>query len=453
MKGFSLVLFTFLCTTVYGGKICEIKVSGNKHTKEHIILRELTFKLYDDIFPEKYKELSEQSQNNLLNTSLFNFATVSLCDSLDFTKVSITVVERWYIWPEVLIKFQDRNFTEWLRNRNFSRIDYGIYVSHLNFRGRQEKLQLQFRTGFNKKIGLLYRVPYLTSTMKAGLSIGLSYNTQNEVFTSIDDQNKMVYTKNPEKLLFERYNVHVEYKRRNNLYLWHYLMADYQDLRLKNDLQAMNESYFNGRNNLRFFVLTYMIKDDHRDSKNYPLNGYYADLEIKQNGIGIDKSELNITRIKGNYRKYFFLRSRWYFSFGSYAEAFSSKDIPFFLQDGLGFNRYVRGYEPYVIFGQYSGTLKANLKYQLVTPKSFTVPLIKSEKFSKVHFSIFNNIFIDGGYVHNKINNLKRFNNDLLLAAGTGLDFVTFYDLVWRFEYSINKYKEHGFYISFVAPI
>jgi outer membrane protein assembly factor BamA len=453
MKYSLYVIFSVCMISSQAGIVKKINLSGNKTTKRHVITRELTFLINDTIDKTKYEEHIKQSQYNLLNTALFNFATITFKDTLDYTKVNIEMVERWYIWPEILLKFQERNFTEWLKNRDFSRIDYGVYISHFNFRGRKEKLQLQFKTGFNSKIGILYSTPYLSAKSKSGLSVGISYNTQNEVHTGIDSTNKMVYTKVTEGILLEKYRFHFQYNRRSNLYTMHYLMADFEDMRLKNELQEVNHIYAIGENQLRYVSVTYKFKNDQRDSKNYPLNGYYTDIEIKKYGIGIDQSGLNITKFTANYRNYLFLSSRWYLSYGTFAEMFSSEDIPFFIQDGLGFNQYVRSYEPYVLFGQFSGTAKLNLKYQILTPKLYTVPLIKAEKFSKVHFALFTNVFVDAGYVHNKITSLKRLDNELLLGTGAGLDFVTFYDLVWRFEYSINKYKEHGFYLSFVAPI
>lgn len=35
--------------------------------------------------------------------------------------------------------------------------------------------------------------------------------------------------------------------------------------------------------------------------------------------------------------------------------------------------------------------------------------------------------------------------NQLIYGGGIGLDFVTYYDMVFRLEYGINKFKELGF--------
>ena len=103
-------------------------------------------------------------------------------------------------------------------------------------------------------------------------------------------------------------------------------MADVDDMRLKNELRYIKSVYAIGGNRLSFVTLTYKVKNDERDSKNYPLNGYYADIEIKKHGIGIDQPNLNITKFTLNYRNYYFLKSRWYLSHGFFAEAFSFRD-------------------------------------------------------------------------------------------------------------------------------
>ncbi len=448
-----LILFTIiLYSSSYAGIISEIKVEGNKETKDYIIYRELTFELGDTLLQDDYSLQKKQSENNLLNTSLFNFASISICDSGRYTKVKIKVIERWYIWPQVILSFQDRNFTEWLKTANFYRVDYGVSFSHFNFRGRQERLKFQFKSGFNKNAGLKYEIPYLTKSLKAGLKINLSYNSQSEVFTTVDSSNIMSFT-NSDNVLLESFEGHLEYSRRNNLYFRNYYKVSFKSMKLHNELIDQQDEYFGGQSSLNLVTLAYMFKNDHRDSKNYPLVGFYHDLEIQQSGIGIDKSNVNVTRVASDFRRYYYLRSRWYLAYSAYAQAYSSEDAPFFIRDGLGFRHYVRSYEPYVVYGQFSGLAKASLKFQLLTPKVHTIPYLKTEKFNKLHYAIFSNVFIDGGYVQNNRASKSRLNNEFLLGGGFGLDFVTFYDLVFRAEYSINKYKEHGFYLSFVAPI
>ena len=60
---------------------------------------------------------------------------------------------------------------------------------------------------------------------------------------------------------------------------------------------------------------------------------------------------------------------------------------------------------------------------------------------------VYPNIFIDYGYVNNTyiIENRSKLSNRLIYGAGFGLDFVTYYNMVIRFNYAINDRKERNF--------
>ncbi len=81
---------------------------------------------------------------------------------------------------------------------------------------------------------------------------------------------------------------------------------------------------------------------------------------------------------------------------------------------------------------------------------------IKTEKFSKVHYAFYINLFTDIGFVYEAYRDpaLKNtFENELLVGYGIGLDFVTYYDIVIRLEFSANNKWEKGVFLHFRAPI
>jgi len=75
--------------------------------------------------------------------------------------------------------------------------------------------------------------------------------------------------------------------------------------------------------------------------------------------------------------------------------------------------------------------------------------LIGNNQFSTVPLQIYIKTHFDTGWASDRsFGDLSpRMNDTLLYGAGFGLDFVTFYDAVIRFEYTINHFKEHGFYL------
>ena len=60
-----------------GHQISKIIITGNKITKESIILRELSFKKGDLIDISKLEKIEDESKVNLTNLNLFNFITIN----------------------------------------------------------------------------------------------------------------------------------------------------------------------------------------------------------------------------------------------------------------------------------------------------------------------------------------------------------------------------------------
>ena len=73
---------------------------------------------------------------------------------------------------------------------------------------------------------------------------------------------------------------------------------------------------------------------------------------------------------------------------------------------------------------------------------------LKSKTYGKIPFRIFLKGFADVGYAYNRNNiNINPLNNKFLYSGGVGIDIVTIYDVVLRFEYSINQRGESGFFV------
>ncbi len=47
----------------------------------------------------------------------------------------------------------------------------------------------------------------------------------------------------------------------------------------------------------------------------------------------------------------------------------------------------------------------------------------------------------------------NQYNNKLLFSWGLGVDVVSYYDLVLRFEYAFTSFGSHGFFFGFGMPI
>ena len=177
---------TFKQSTAFQAKnlkiVNQIIIVGNKTTKQKIILRELEFKSGDTLTNQEFSVAITQSKKNILNTSLFNFAKfdVALIDSVN-ANVIIQLTERWYVFPLPIFEIDDNNFNTWFRTKDLSRINYGMHLTHYNFRGRKEKLILTAMYGFTERYRIRYEVPYLTASQKLGLAVDISYNRRDEI--------------------------------------------------------------------------------------------------------------------------------------------------------------------------------------------------------------------------------------------------------------------------------
>ena len=435
--------------------ISNIFIVGNKITKPAIIIREILFHEGDTIAAINLPQLIKQSRENLLNTALFNFVTI---DTSTVTpgkiNISIDVIERWYIWPAIYLKINERNFNVWWKTKDLRKIDYGIALSWLNFRGRNESLDLLVRNGFDESFGLSYHLPNINKSKTLGLNVngGILYNHE---VAYISEDNKQVYINDANHYLQKNIYGGVSFTFRRNIFNIHYLQLSFNDYKFYDTLLHLNPDFIS-QDHLQYFTIDYLFRSDHRDIKAYPLNGYYFDIEAVKNGLGILKEEnVDVAYIHMSVRKFWKLHKRWYFAGEINSKVSSGSFQPYFFERGLGYgNDFVRSYEYYVVDGQNYVLLKSNIKYELVPTHVKNLKFIPYKKFSKFFYAFYLNWLIDAGYVGNRqatgSNNLS---NRPLMGTGLGLDFVTYYDKVIRFEYSINKMGQSNFFLHFVAPI
>jgi len=132
--------------------IDDIVISGNEVTHESIILRELVFSIGDTIEKMKLLPALQRSKDNLLNLALFNFVNLNI-KHLDNNRIDviIDVTERWYIWPVPILEYADRNFSTFIQNKDWEKINYGVWLKWSNFRGRNELFTGKVRLGYVKE--------------------------------------------------------------------------------------------------------------------------------------------------------------------------------------------------------------------------------------------------------------------------------------------------------------
>jgi len=438
--------------------IHNIIIEGNKQTRPSIIIRELKFANNDTISLNRLKDLLIASKENVFNTKLFNIVTLDTAfigNSL--VDITISVIERWYIWPIPYFEISDRNFNVWWETKDFSRLTYGIDLTFSNVRGRNETMKILTHFGFNQKYGFTYTIPYLNRKQTIGIGFGADVELNHEVGVETAD-NEVVYYKDvsnfPKQLIF----AYTEMIYRPNIYTYHTFRIAYNQYYFSDTIIRIPGFSLANSNSQIFGSLYYQFKNDHRDVQYYPLTGFYFDLEFIH---CFPYSFTHNTYLKVNARKYWQIYNQWYFASGLTVKISVENEQPYFLSRGLGYGReFVRGYEYFVVDGQHFLLWKNNFKFAIIPQRLIKLGFLKSSKFNTVPLALYVNVFSDLGYVyhysteaddHGDLGNSLQ--NSLLLGYGTGLDFTTYYDLVIRCEFSMNLFGKPGIYLHFIAPI
>jgi outer membrane protein assembly factor BamA len=437
--------------------IRSIFIKGNKVTKRHIIIRELSFREGDTISYGELIKKMEASKKNLLNTSLFNFVTIdTINSSANITDINISVAERWYTWPGPIFELADRNFNVWWETKDPERINYGFFLYRDNFRGRKERLTFYFKFGYTQQYGISYSVPYLDKRQRSGLGFGVSWSKNHEVnFGSLD--NRQLFYQDPVKYIRRDFLSRINYTYRRNIYHSINLEARYFEGRIADTVTDLEGNYYaKDKSLMQYFTLDLFYRNDHRDSKAYPLKGYVFDAEIVQNGLGIlQNEEVNNWNLYGGIRGFFKLGGRFYQALGVKGKISGGPEQPYVMTRGLGYRgEYIRGYEYYVIDGKNYVLGRAGTKFCIIKPRVKVFESIPFERFNKFHYALYAEAFFDAGYVDHPDDPWENgLTNHWQYGTGVGLNYVTYYDFVLRLEYSFNKLKEHGVFLHLAAPI
>jgi outer membrane protein assembly factor BamA len=439
-------------------RINNIQLSGNKITYSKIILRELALKKGDKLCAKQLQKGIQKSKENLQNTSLFNF--VDIRDSsyveqgVNQIDIYINLAERWYIWPMPVFELAERNPNAWWLTKDFSKINYGMFFTWENFRGRREALKLIVQGGYDEKFGFHYDIPFINKAQTLGIILGAGLLRNHEVtYNTIN--NKPVRYRDKDYIRHQYY-AYAALNLRKNIHTSHYFELAFDAHQYGDIVFQLNPQFeINSNQDIRYLSLTYFYKNDHRDSRTYPLKGYYLDGILLKRGLGIlPKTSVNLLSLTTNLRKYWQLSDHWYFASGFTGRIANTSKNPYFLNTGLGYSRdFVRGYEYYVVDGQNFALVKTDLKYGLFQNKITKLPVLPS-KFSKIEWSVYLSFYLDAAYSTTEIPQISNtLQNEALLGYGAGINLVSYYDIVIRFEYSANRMGEKGLFISFMASI
>jgi outer membrane protein assembly factor BamA len=434
--------------------IRDIHLECNHKTIDRIILRELQYRAGSRIAKQGINVELQREASKIFNTNLFVLAEVFHFpvqgDTIDLI---VSVVEKWYIYPVPIFELADRNFNEWWqqRGRDLDRTVFGIRFTQQNFRGRNEDLKLTLQLGFTRKIEFEYNIPYIDRRQTVGLNFRVFYdNNKNLPYRT--DNHKLSFLRMDE-VLRERFSAEVGMFKRSQFYNTHFLDLRYHQQRVADTIVQLNPEYFmDGRTQFRYAELVYTFNRDIRDMAAYPLKGMLLRLTVNQKGLGAF-DDLNQFSLAGLYAKFVELGKHFYYSGSLRGYASFPRRQPFVEMRTFGYqSQFPRGYDLFVIDGQHWGVWKNTGRFRLLS-HNLQNDWIKLEQFRVMPVAIYLKAYADAGYVVNPLAgpDNQRLTNRTLLGTGVGLDLVLYNTSVFRFEYSVNREGDRGFYFNLMA--
>ncbi|HET8859731.1 BamA/TamA family outer membrane protein [Marivirga sp.] len=446
---------------------------GNKKTKKKIITREIDLQPNVSYPFKELKRIIKLDENKIFNTGLFTSVKAELEyieGSENKVKIIFFVQERWYIWPSVIFKLADRNFSDWLFNQNAAtdRFEYGFKFDQFNVRGLNERLSAMAQFGFKRRFSFGYNIPYLNEDQTFGMGLNFSFSEFDQLdYTNVEnkrlfiDADSIFGDDNQRNIIANMLTSNLIFNYRESYYNTHSIRLTYSRTAIIDDILLFNENYLGRDGDLQqnFIGLTYIFRRDFRDRNNYPLKGFLIDARLNKTGLGIFK---DIDQGSLQAQVAYYKPLKYNFNIASSLTGYTSypRFQPYNNMQGLGFsNNLLKGYELYVIQGQHYTMHKTELKKRLFSIEANLGRLMPLKQFRKVPIAGYFKVYFDQGYVQNNLPESSNttvnsiLSNRYIYSYGAGLDLVTYYDAVLRLEYSINALNEAGFFINVKAGI
>lgn len=424
--------------------IKKIFVEGNKHTKQSIVLRELSFKEGEqyplNVIVEKFGE----SKKQLLSSELFHEVVIALKSFQGHdVYVQVNVKERWYIFPLPFFKLADRNFAEWReKGMSLDRVNYGVDISHKNLTGRNDKLNIYLMTGFTRQVQLSYRGLFLDSAMKWSSGFSVAFGKTREI--SYDNINtKLIAYKNDDDYVYRFFRANVELTYRPALKTRHSFSVSYNEMSVADTIYKLNPKFFNSNSTLKFPEFNYKLSYVDVDYYPYPRSGYVAEVNFNQKGFS---KQFNLSQLTLKGSQYFPINDKWFFNLRLLGHVKIPFEQPFIMRRFLPGEGYMQGFEEAIIDGVAGGYAKGIFTREIFN-WAYSIPSKKIDRLNHIPVRIYAKVYGNTGYAYDNQPTIGGVSNKLLFTGGVGLDIVVFYDWIIKLEYSFNSLGQNGLYL------
>lgn len=438
-------------------KVGKIYVTGNTKTRLEIILRELDFKEGEELKLADFAEKITLDQQKLTNTRLFVFVElVPLFMSETEVDVLVRLQERWYIFPLPIFKLADRNFTEWWVNqrRDFSRVNYGLQLIHTNLTGRNDRFRIRGQFGFAKQLSVSYQIPYVNADQTIGLGFSSSFTTNKTV--GVNTSGHRLQFIESENVIRKAFTTSGTLTLRPSFYTRHSINLGYVRSSVNDTIRTINPEYHRQNESVQEYIrLSYTFTLDKRDYIAYPLTGSLLTVQLNQFGLGTF-NDFDMLTSRLTFAKFIDLKGKFYFANRTDLYNNFARDIPYITRAGFGYRPdFIRGYERFVVESNQFISNRSSLRFKVLEGVQELNRRSLINQFRTLPYAFYLKVFMDAGYAGAPLPSTSNsfLNNEWIGSIGLGIDIVTYYDFVFRLEYSINREGSTGLFFNFKSAL
>ncbi len=388
-------------------RVVQIVVSGNEHTRDFVILREMKTR------PGDLLDLQRLELDRLRVESLGLFTRVETLPvhTEQGVVVVILVSERWYLFPFPIL---DRHDKDW---RKFS---YGFGLRHMNLRGRNEQGGISTWWGYNPGYQLAFTSPWLLG--KGGM------------FVTVVASRQRVRNLSPQ---FPRFEQEVAgavctLGQRFGYHTYLGVTVGHRSVRVAPPLPGATITE-GGNDRAPYGGVT--ASYDTRDLREYPRRGWWLTLSAQKVGMPGLIADYSLWHLDA--RRYQPLSKQLSLALRA-SGSFSQGEVPVYDRFYFGYGQRVRGHFHQVAEGDSRVMLGAELRFTLL-PVIYldlepATPLLRGYGRS-LKFGINGGLFCDAGSVWFREQPAAR---TRWSGFGAGLHFHLPYGYVLRVEYALD---------------
>lgn len=429
MKFYILVIFTFLLFSFSDSfsqssdsnsdsqaffVVDSIKISGNDITEEFIIMRELTFGIGDTVD----QHTLDYNKERIFSLAIFNKVELETANEGSRNILYINVEESWYIFPVPFIQLKDKDW---------SKLSYGIYVLIKNFRGRNERLSGSAAIGYDPTITLSYYKPNIIRGSNVFFNIDLFYSNV---------KNRSIQAANLYGDDFDYTDISANVGLGNRFGNFHRAGIDLGFNYVE------SPKYFKGITASeeridRLLKIGLEYTYDTRDLIQFPKEGILFSFYVQLKGLGINGINYQTYNIDFREYRHLFgnLNAKWRIA----TRHTSGEFVPFYDYSFLGFEEAVRGHYKDDREGHHYYLGSVELFHPIVKDVNITldfIPLLPRELLT-YRLALYAQIFGDTGTTQLRGDPLRIKDFDTGYGVGFSLLFLPYN--VARFEVAFNE--------------